>query len=516
MHARNPREARLLAPFLFFGGLSLLYNLLYNSHFLGLWAEGDLLCFAAFMATSWVMVLGLLLTLALNRALFAAALPFLFLVSAVTDYFISTYEIKLFGLNTVAYAFETSFEEASGFMGEAFALRAGASVALGAAAVALAGRQWGGIPLRGKAGGILACLVVSAAVNLAFEIPKALPFNLVNHTVSYAVERHRLQRLADHKMDITALGFSREDEDLTLVLVIGESARSDHFHANGYHRQTTPRVEELGALAYKDVLACGISTRTAVPCMLTRATPRTMEVASRERSFISVFRRAGFHTAWISNQKFLGKANTLVSSIAREAEAVVFNNKQADNVYMKLLDEDLLDPLREALGHPNPRKLIVLHTVGSHWLYDNHYPEAFRVFMPVCTERSQRSCSLEEVVNAYDNSILYTDLFLSEVIRAVAGARSLVFYVSDHGESLGEKRRYGHGQGEDLPEQRLVPMLVWSSPAYGKAFPGRVNAMGDHLGKSLTHDHLFHSVLDCAGFSSAVVDWGLSICSAPA
>ncbi len=496
--------------------LSVLYNCLYNGHFLPLWAQGRWGPLAGYMATSIVMVFGLFLLLSVSRPILSVSLPFIFLVSAIADHFITQYEIRSFSLNTVGFAFETNFEEASGFIGRRLILWAMGGAAMATVAVVLLRKALSQLPWRPRLLAILSSLVVSTALHFSTGAPMALPFNVFESTFSYLRERHRFERLLKNREDISRhTPLSLHGEELVVVLVIGESARPDHFHINGYPRQTSPNLERLGAISFKDVEACGVSTRTAVPCMLTRATRGHMGPATRETSFISVFRRLGFHTVWLSNQRFLGKANTSVSAIAAEAEVVHYNDRQADNVHMRLLDEDLLGPFLEALRHPGRRKLIVFHTVGSHWLYDRHYTDRFRVFEPVCTEKSQKECTLEEVVNAYDNTILYTDHFIAQVIEAVADLRALVFYVSDHGESLGEGGRYGHGHEEDPPEQRAVPMFVWVSGRYASEEELRTRCLQENRARSLSHDHLFHTILDCSGIESPLVDKEMSLCRAP-
>jgi len=492
--------------------VSLIYNSLYNAHFLRLWAEGEAPLFAGYMATSVVMVYGLFLALSLSKAVLSFALPFVFFVSAIADHFISHWRIRSFSLNTVAFAFETNLEEAAGFIGQKLVAWTVGGALLAVALVVVLNRFLASRGQKSTLLVILSATVASTALHFSIQPPMALPFNLFESTFSYLHERYRFEKLLQKRKDISAADFTCRDREMVVVLVIGESARPDHFHINGYPRQTSPNLERLGAFSFKDVTACGVSTRTAVPCMLTRATPGTMEVAATETSFVSVFRRLGFHTVWLSNQRFLGKANTKVSAIAREAEVVFYNDRQADNVHMRLLDEDLLGAFQEALRHPSPRKFIVFHTVGSHWLYDRHYTDRFRVFVPVCTKKSQQDCTLQEVINAYDNTILYTDHFIAQVIEAVRDLRAIVFYVSDHGESLGEGGRYGHGHEENYPEQSSVPMFVWVSDRYASEERLKSQCLEENQGMALSHDHLFHSVMDCSGIESPVVDKGLSIC----
>lgn len=466
-------------------------------------------------ALQTVMVWGLMLVLSLHPWVLAVLLPCVAIISSVAGYFISTFQIKSFSLNTVALVFETNLEEAAGFISDGLLLQVGAAL-LASVLLCLANANYlERLTARSRLGLVFGCLMVSAASHMLVKAPMGLPFEAVNNMVGYIVERQRFQQLLEQRKDLSEWPVEHEDGEMTVVLIVGESARADHFHMNGYHRRTTSKMEEMGVLSFQDVTSCGTTTRVAVPCMLTRATLQGPGLALKETSLISVFRAAGFHTAWLSNQRFLGRANTMVSAIANEAHVVRFTDPQADNILMRLLDESLLPLMDEILLAGSLRTLVVLHTVGSHWLYDNHYPEAFRVFGPVCTRRSPASCSPEEVINSYDNTILYTDHFIAEVIKRVQSRRALVFYVSDHGESLGEEGRWGHGQAEDIPEQRKVPMLVWASRDFQGAHPDRFSSIQAMRDRPLSHDNLFHSLLDCSGVKSPLVDRNLSICAGP-
>ena len=155
------------------------------------------------------------------------------------------------------------------------------------------------------------------------------------------------------------------------------------------------------------------------------------------------------------------------------------------------------------------KSLIVLHTTGSHWNYSARYPQKFSKFAPSCDElsgkRDHSACGIDRLVNSYDNSILYTDYFLSEVIERLQGKNAFVIYVSDHGESLGEDGFYGHG-GDIRPEQMKVPLLVWFSDKFLKNKSLKTNI------QPLSHDNIFHSLLHCSDVKSEIIDPEMSLC----
>lgn len=496
-------------------GATIAHTVAFNGDSILWFVGGEKLNALALGALQTTMVWGLALALSLSLWAMAVLLPVAALTSATVSYFISTFKLQAFGPNTIALAAETNLEEAFGLVSQELLLRAALAVGIALSIVLLQAKVLPGFSRWRRICLIGVCGVVSAVPHLVAKLPMGLPFDAVANTFYYLMERHRFQGLLETREDLSLLPAQALDQDMVVVLVIGEAARADHFQINGYERNTTPKAAELGVVSFRDVTSCGTTTRVSVPCMLTRATLQDPGRAVRETSLVSVFRAAGFRTAWISNQSFLGKANTAVSAIAHEAHTVHFNRPQADNVLLSFVDQELLDPMERFLQAAGSRALVVLHTVGSHWLYEHHYPDEFRVFTPVCKRRSPASCSKEEVLNAYDNTILYTDHFIAEVIRRVQSRRALVFYVSDHGESLGEEGRWGHGQAEGIPEQRKVAMLVWASRDFQETHPARFHSIQAMREKPLSHDNLFHSLLDCAGIESVVVDRNLSICAGP-
>jgi glucan phosphoethanolaminetransferase (alkaline phosphatase superfamily) len=160
------------------------------------------------------------------------------------------------------------------------------------------------------------------------------------------------------------------------------------------------------------------------------------------------------------------------------------------------------------------KKFIVLHTSGSHWNHSARYPEAFGVFKPTCPNIKnidQSGCTLEELVNSYDNSILYTDYIISQVIERVKNQNAFLIYVSDHGESLGENGVFAHGS-HMTPEQKIIPFIFWGSDSFIKKHPKLLKRLSRRQREELNHDHIFHSVLDCAGVEGEIVDHAMSLC----
>lgn len=296
-------------------------------------------------------------------------------------------------------------------------------------------------------------------------------------------------------------------DTLTVVLVIGESLRADHLQLNGYHRATTPLLAaDTSLVSLPSVYTREIFTHTSLPAMLTRADASDSGLAYEERSFIDLFKKAGYRTAWLANQEpvrnyvyFMNECDTLVYA----------NRGKSAYVYDKWLDGELLPLVDDELSRPAPRKLLVLHTIGSHWWYESHYTDNFRRFEPVIDTRIVSSCTDEEMNNSYDNTILYTDWFLTQVLGRLKDSCALMIYLSDHGESLGEDGFYLHAAEHET--LHWPACLVWMSDAYKSSFPSkaaalRLNAGGDH-----TTDFLFHSILSGAAIETDYVVDSLNI-----
>lgn len=340
-----------------------------------------------------------------------------------------------------------------------------------------------------------------------------LPAAFGARALNYYREREALEEQVQNRFDISSLPSSidpKTSDDFTLVLVIGESARADHLSLNGYSRDTNAFTrEQTGLVNFKDVISCGAITSISVPCLFTRATLRNTGLIPRETSLLNLAKKHGFHMTWISMNDVYGN-NVPISVIANTADEKIFrfgldNYWDANNSYLLPYFHNTVRKYKVG------RQLIVVHLRGSHFDYRKRYPANFAVFKP--DQCDDDRCT----INAYDNSILFTDYMLSQFIEDLRDREALLFYVSDHGKSLGETDERGqvywqHGQPERI-EQRIVPMQVWASDRFIAKYPDRFVALRRRVTTALSHDHFFHSVLDCIGIHSDVVDKHLSLCT---
>jgi glucan phosphoethanolaminetransferase (alkaline phosphatase superfamily) len=463
--------------------------------------------------------LSLFLIASFSRWVFFVLVNLCFFLAALAGYFIGQKGVIL-DHNTLAAVLETTAPEGSEFVANKLLFTVAVAVVLGLTVTVAYIRYYRHSPVGLSARAIIAALIVAT---IAFTVPKPLeasadvflPAKLGISAYDYYLNTKKLDKQVRHQFDIATLPSSIDPSasgDFTIVLVIGESARADHLSLNGYHRHTNAYTEkESGLLNFSDVMSCDTATRISVPCLLTRATLEHKEVRTRETSLLALAKKHGFHTTWISMNDVYGKNNLPTSVIADSADEKIFrfgvNYKESNDLYLL--------PYLEKITHVHKsgRELIVVHLRGSHFNYAKRYPRDFAVFKPDTDCDDDRMCT----INAYDNSILFTDYVLSRFIEDIKDREALLFYVADHGESLGETDQRGqlywmHGQNERI-EQRMVPMQVWASNRFIAKYPGRFAALARRTTSALSHDHFFHSVLDCIGIQSQVVEQRLSLCT---
>lgn len=306
----------------------------------------------------------------------------------------------------------------------------------------------------------------------------------------------------------------KSDSDVIVVLVIGEAARYDRFAINGYEKDTTPNLANIENLASYKARSCSNTTYLSVPCMLSKFSEDNMSKIDSETSILSIFTKLGFETMWFGTQSITKYyRNKPGGSFYDE---VNFHVTPGGTALMLPNSHDCeLLPYLEKNISSNKKKFIILHTTGSHWNYKARYPKEFEKFTPVVPDSSKldaASCSSEERNNSYDNSILYTDFFLSNVISMLKDKNAILIYASDHGESLGEEGRLTHGHDEYHEEQRNVPFMVWFSNKYKSNHHEKWDSIKYNLGKNISHDYLFHSILDCLNIESSIVEKSLSLC----
>jgi len=296
-----------------------------------------------------------------------------------------------------------------------------------------------------------------------------------------------------------------------VVVVIGETARADNWGLSGYARQTTPQLARLPVVNFSDVSACGTSTEVSLPCMFAPVGRRNYDEARirGSESLLHVAARAGVAVHWRDNQSGCkgvceGLSNDTVS--AALAPGLCQGDRCFDEGLLRGLDDRL-----QVLHGSRSTQLLVLHMLGNHGpSYFRRYPPAFERFTPVCRHDDLGRCTREEIVNAYDNALLYTDHVLAALIGTLSShadqVDSAMLFVSDHGESLGEKNLFLHGVPYMIAprEQTQVPMVMWTSNGFGRGAGLSSECLRERARQPAQHDHLFHTVLALLDVKSAL------------
>jgi lipid A ethanolaminephosphotransferase len=301
-----------------------------------------------------------------------------------------------------------------------------------------------------------------------------------------------------------------KDKPTLLLLVLGETARMGNFGINGYDRPTTPELSKENVISLKGVMSCGTSTATSVPCMFSHLGKEDYE--SRKHNFeslIDVLHHAGLAVLWIDNQSGCkGVCERVPQALTKSLKhpTLCKNGECFDEIMLHEIDQRIqaLPAERRAKG-----VVVVMHQMGSHGpAYYKRVPDQFRKFVPECRSNALQECSREQVVNSFDNTILYTDHFLGQAIQwlkiSEATSAPAMLYVSDHGESLGENNLYLHGLPYRVaPDvQKRVPWITWLSPSFEKQSGLMPTCLKNKSQAPLTHDNYFHSVLGLMNIST--------------
>ena len=304
-----------------------------------------------------------------------------------------------------------------------------------------------------------------------------------------------------------------ETHRIIIVLVLGESARSANFSAYGYQRETQPYTQNTGLVALSNPRACSTYTTKSLACIFSH---QGSEVSSwpRYEPLPSYLFRHGVDVIWRSHN--WGEPQIDVSEyesatqIRKACQDQGCKNLEYDEVLLYNLEKKIQDSTSD-------RILVVLHQTGSHGpSYFSTYPRSFEIFKPVCKSVQLDTCSTEELVNAYDNTIVYTDYLLSQVIKILNqyhDSETALLFVSDHGESLGEFGVYLHGTPNAVAPnvQRDIPFLVWMSDQFKRAKGIDTSALKRLQG--ISHDNVFHSVIGAFGMDSPIYRSELDIFS---
>jgi lipid A ethanolaminephosphotransferase len=433
---------------------------------------------------SIVAVLVLLLSALCHRVLVKPVLIAFLIVSATLSYFANAYG-TVFDVQMLANALATDSAEAGDLFTPKLLLWIGFFGVLPAVAIWRANLtfpHWRAetIARLKQAGAAVAVILVSG---IAFgghyaallrdhrEVTnKMIPAYAILSAIRTAGKALPAAAQAEHVVlgDDAALPRGDGHHEL-VIMVVGETVRADHWGLNGYARDTTPLLRKANVLNFPDFWSCGTSTAISVPCMFSNLGHDRFDTstATATDNVLDILARAGVSVLWRDNNS---SSHGVAARVPYQNYRTPQRNPKCED--RECRDEGMLDGLQDYIDAQKGDILIVLHQMGNHGpAYYKRYPKGFERFTPVCTTSDLGSCTPEQIQNTYDNAILYTDDFLSKVIELLKANdhkyETAMFYLSDHGESLGEYGIYLHGAPYALsPEaQRHVPAIMWFGEA---------------------------------------------------
>ncbi|MCK3659004.1 sulfatase [Pasteurellaceae bacterium Pebbles2] len=327
-----------------------------------------------------------------------------------------------------------------------------------------------------------------------------VPSNFIGATVSKVKQYYNANRTFQH-FGLEAKQAKPDNARHVMFLVVGETTRAQNWGLNGYARQTTPLLakrEQQGELInFHNVTSCGTSTAYSVPCMFSTL-PRdkfSVNDADYQDNLLDILQRAGVETMWIDNN------SDCKGVCARTPNLNVTNIDLADYCHNgECLDDVLFIDIEKFLHQSDKDTVIILHTIGNHGpTYHERYTPEYRQFTPTCDTNEIQKCSNDQLVNTYDNGILYVDYFLNKAIGYLEkekGWEAALFYMSDHGESLGENGIYLHGTPYAIApkEQTHIPAVMWLSPSWQKNEKIDMQCLQNKAKTGeFSHDNLFHT-----------------------
>ncbi len=292
-----------------------------------------------------------------------------------------------------------------------------------------------------------------------------------------------------------------------VLFVIGESTRSANFSLNGYEKITNPYTSTLNVISFKNFYSCGVVTAISVPCLLTHYTHKTYthrNLSLYVNNILDIAQSVGYEVWYLGNNggKCVGGCDRNLTNI------LLYPSNSLDEVMLPDIEHIIKNAQKK-----RQNTFIVAHQYGSHGAsYAERYPKAFEHFTPVCKQKELSKCTYEEIVNAYDNSILYNDYLLSQMVGMLENVSmpSMLWYVSDHGESLGELGLYMHGglSYTFAPKyQKHIPSIMW----FSKSQQAEAAIAKTHIDSELSHDNVFHTLLHILRIQTTAYDKTLDI-----
>ena len=529
--ARHPTVSPFLLNLAVASYLLVLCNATFWGHLFRIF-EGRTVTALVFAGAVWALMLLVISVLAVRRAQ-KAVLVAMLITAGVTSYYVDVLGVVV-DRDMIQNAMTTTFAESKHlitlhFLGHVFLYGGIPSILV----------LWTGIRrasvLRGLAGvGLVAVLSTALLVGLLFTNLKAYstvlrgnkelmasvqPLAPMSGALRYAKMMFKSTQIVVQPTGTDAKPgpfLAKAAKPVLMVIVAGETGRAQNWSLGGYERDTNPDLAQRDIVYYPNATSCGTATATSLPCMFSPLTKAeySYEGGLSHENLLDVLTHAGFAVEWWDN-------NTGDKNIAdRVFSRTMKPEDGAEFCFPECIDGVFLKDLQDKADTITQNTVIVLHQIGSHgpsyWL---RYPPERAPFKPACETPELTNCSTEEIVNAYDNTIAYTDHFLSQVIDLLDASDRVIpamYYMSDHGESLGEGGLYLHGTPYFMaPEyQTRVPMVIWMSERFRDSLALDEGCLAARAADPVSHDNLFSTVLGMLDVTTTARDTALDLAGA--
>ena len=456
---------------------------------------------------SAVCASGVLMVLCSSRILFAVGFPLLAVFSSVMCYYTLT-----IGISLTAASIEVALVNDAAMWMTVISPILIAVIALSAVVSAtIAFYRW--TRVRASRRTSLTALVLGLAVmflpgyffpRINASVSARLPFSIYYAFNDYFNNRRAIEENRDTYTN-TPVAPAPTPPDVFIIL--GESLRADHLPQNGYTRNTMPLLSRDTALiSFPEVYSEATFTSASVPVLMTKADPADAAAPYNDQSFVTLFKNAGYSTAWFANQSI----SQSYAYFAHECDSLIYcNGAKSDYSYDKWLDADLLPMISQWSGKAAGPKLAVVHTIGSHWWYKSHYTDRQARFRPDISNKEIAASTAEQIINSYDNTIIATDEFLAGLFDSLRGRNAVVLFISDHGEGLGENGIYLHAS--DNEATHYPACFIWYTPEYARLFPDKVAAARRGKDQRHTTEAIFHTALDLGALETPAFDRSKSL-----
>ncbi len=478
------------------------------------------------LAVGLTAIILLMLTLVSSKYTIKPVLILLLLTASITAYFMDNLSVVI-DHTMLQNVFQTNFKEAADLFSVKllwYCAFLGVLPSIVIYTIRLESMPWKRALLAKIKTVTLAMVVVLGLVLLFskfyasfFREHKPLRYYTNPTYVLYSIGKYINKNFYTTKDVVRPLGLDAQipatDKDRELIiLVVGEAVRADRFSLNGYQRETNPLLQKEDVLSFTQMYSSGTSTAYSVPCMFSNF-PRELfdeRKGATNENLLDVLQHAGVHVLWRDNNSDSKGVATRVPYQDYKQRSI---NSMCDDIECR--DEGMLVGLQDYINAQQQGDIvIVLHQMGNHGpAYYKRYPAAFERFTPTCQTNQLDECTNDEISNAYDNTVLYTDYFLQKVISLLKDNtrrfETAMVYMSDHGESLGEYGIYLHGLPYAMApdNQKHIASALW----FGDSFKIDKKALQQKANQPFSHANLFHTMLGLMEIETSVYNKNLDI-----